>query len=157
MLTLFGQTANEKYADFYVNAARSSVIPTLFQYTRADGNTTLFSRTYELSNGDVNDLREREILSVTIDMEGSNVFTTGLFDNSQATTANALVDLFTTFFILIVWVLAKVSFVSPVMTLVSTFEVFIFHYCYYAKPILPNHTNRSLSLSKEWSDYFLCS
>ena len=119
MLTLFGQTANEKYAAFYVNAARSSVIPTLFQYTRADGTSTIFSQTYELSSGNVNDLRQREILSVTIDMEGSDIFTTGLFDNSDRTSENALVDLFTTVFILIIWVLAKVSFVGPVMTLVS--------------------------------------
>ena len=119
MLTLFGQTANERNAESSVNIARSSVIPTLFQFTRADGTSTKFSQTYELSGGDVNDLRQREILSVTIDMEGSDVFTTGLFDNSDRTSENALVDLFTTVFILIIWVLAKVSFVGPVMTLVS--------------------------------------
>ena len=119
MLTLFGQTANERNAESSVNIARSSVIPTLFQYTRANGTSTKFSQTYELSGGDVNDLRQREILSVTIDMEGSDVFTTGLFDNSDRTSENALVDLFTTVFILIIWVLAKVSFVGPVMTLVS--------------------------------------
>lgn len=120
MLTLFGQTANERNAESSVNIARSSVIPTLFKYTRADGAITTFSRTYGLSNGDVNDLRDREILNVTIYIDGSEVFTTGLFDNSKATTARAMVELFTTIFFLIVWVVGVASFVGPVMTLVST-------------------------------------
>ncbi len=119
MLTLFGQTANERNAESSVNIARSSVIPTLFQFTRADGTSTKFSQTYELSGGDVNDLRQREILSVTIDMEGSDEFTTGLFDNSQATNSRAIVELLTTLFFLIVWVVGVTSFVGPVMTLVS--------------------------------------
>ncbi len=122
MLTLFGQTANEKNAESSVNIARSSVIPTLFRYTRADGTITTFSQTYWLSSGDVNDLRDREICNVTIDIDGSDVFTTGLFDNSKVTTARAVVELATTFFFLIVWVVGVASFVGPVMTLVSTEE-----------------------------------
>jgi hypothetical protein len=120
MLTLFGQTANERNAESSVNIARSSVIPTLFRYTRADGTIITFSGTYGLSSGDVNDLRDREILNVTIYMDGSDVFTTGLFDYSQATTSRAVVELFTTIFFLIVWVVGVASFVGPVMTLVST-------------------------------------
>jgi len=128
MLTLFGQTSNTRIAESSVNIAHSSVIPTLFNYTRKEGNTIVLSRTYELSSGDANDLRERETLHVIVTMEGSTVITTGLFDNSQATTAHALVELFTTFFFLIVWVVGVASFVGPVMTLVSTFEVFVIHY-----------------------------
>lgn len=126
MLTLFGQTAIERTAESSLNIARSSVVPTLFSYIRANGNTTTFSRTFELSDGDVNVLRNREILNVTIYMEGSDVVTTGLFDNSQSTKARAVVELFTTIFFLIVWVVGVASFVGPVMTLVSEVETFLF-------------------------------
>mmetsp|Transcript_20885 Transcript_20885/g.45261 ORF Transcript_20885/g.45261 Transcript_20885/m.45261 type:complete len:875 (-) Transcript_20885:15-2639(-) len=119
MLTLHSQTANAKFAEFSVNIARASVIPTLFNYTRANEMSTIFSETYELSNGNnLNDLREREILIVDVRMNGSDVYTYGKFDNSQVTIEHARVELVTTILILIVWVLGVASFAGPVMTLV---------------------------------------
>ncbi|KAL7538058.1 hypothetical protein ACHAXR_008250 [Thalassiosira sp. AJA248-18] len=119
MLTLHGQTANAKFADFSVNVARSSVIPSLFNYTRANltDDSTIFSGTYELNN-DVRDLREREVLSVEVYSDGSSVYTSGQFDNSQVTRDNAKVELVTTILILCVWILGVASFAGPVMTLV---------------------------------------
>lgn len=119
MITLHSQTANAKFAEFSVNVAHASVIPTLFSYERGDFNSTIFSETYQLSNGnDINDLRDREILSIRVSVEGSDVYTHGLFDNSQWTKDDAKVELVTTILILIVWVLAVASFAGPVMTLV---------------------------------------
>jgi len=76
MITLHSQTANAKFAEFSVNVAHASVIPTLFSYERGDFNSTIFSETYQLSNGnDINDLRDREILSIRVSVEGSDVYT----------------------------------------------------------------------------------
>lgn len=160
MLTLHGQTDNISNADFYVNIAHSSVIPTLFSYIRANATNMFFSRTYELSSGDLDDLREREIMKVNIYMEGSGIFTSGSFDNSQVTADGARVELFTTIFILIVWALGVASFVGPVMTLVSlelsnylsrlvSFLLSDFNLC-------PIHSFRLSSRLKGWSDFFLC-
>jgi len=118
MLTLHGQTASAKFAELSVSTARSSVIPSLFKYTRANETSTIFSGTYDLSNGDVNDLREREILSVDVTRKGSDVYTSGQFDYSQVTTDSARVELVTTILILFIWVLGVASFAGPVMTLV---------------------------------------
>ena len=106
-----------------MSTARSSVIPSLFKYTRANETSTIFSGTYDLSNGDVNDLREREILSVDVIRKGSDVYTSGQFDYSQVTTDSAKVELVTTILILFVWALGVASFAGPVMTLVSTIEL----------------------------------
>ena len=120
MLLLHGQTANPNFANMSLNVARSSVIPTLFHYTRADETDVIFSETYELSpeGWDVNDLRAREIYSVNVTQESSDVYTSGQFDNSQVTMDWAKVELVTTIVILCVWVLGVASFAGPVMTLV---------------------------------------
>ena len=99
--------------------ARSSVIPTLYNYTRVNGNTTIFSETYALSDGNWTDLRDRERLNVSVSQEGSDVSTCGLFDNSQLIVDSGKVELVATILLLFVWVLGVVSFTSPVMTLVS--------------------------------------
>lgn len=119
MLTLYGQTGNPKFAALSVDVARASVIPSLFNYTRGNETDIMFSSEYELSKGEVTDLREREVLVVNVTQELSEVYTLGLFDDSQITTDHAKVELATTILILIVWILAVASFAGPVMTLVS--------------------------------------
>ena len=122
MATLYGSTgvADEKYAEFALNVARDSVLPDLFLYERVDGRngTVLFARDFELENGDVDDLRERDIMNVTVIKEGSYEVVHGLFDNRQAAYDDAVVELMTEFLILLVWILGVTAFAGPVMVLV---------------------------------------
>ena len=122
MLTLHGQTSRPKWAKFSVDVARSSVIPTLFSYNRTNGTVNILSLNYELSSSDIADLRQREILSVEVVQAGSDVYTSGLFDNRAVTVDSAQVELVTTIMILLIWILGVASFASPVMTLVSEVE-----------------------------------
>jgi len=78
MLTLHTQTANLNFANLSLDVARASVIPTLYNYTRANSTGIIFHHYYELTNDRVRDLREREILSVNVYKEGSDVYTSGV-------------------------------------------------------------------------------
>lgn len=122
MATLYGSTGvdDEGYAEFALNVARDSVLPDLFSYERVDRSdgTVLFARDYELANGDVDDLRERDIMNVTVIKEGSDEVVYGLFDDRQAAFDDAVVELMTEFLILIVWILGVTAFAGPVMILV---------------------------------------
>ena len=118
-LTLYGQTANPKYADLSVNLARESVIPHLFNYTRANETDVIFNRSYELSSGEGEDLRLREIKIVDVYQQGSDVYTRSLFDYRITTTDSAKVEIVTMLLILVLWIMGVASFAGPVMTLVS--------------------------------------
>jgi len=118
MLTLHGQTANPKFANMSVEVARSRVIPSLYNYTRANGSDAIFSSEYGNVVDLLEHLRDREILSVNITMNGSDEYSHGLFDNSQILKDNAKVELVTTVLILFIWILGVASFAGPVMTLV---------------------------------------
>ena len=120
MLTLHTQTANLNFANLSLDVARASVIPTLYNYTRANSTHIIFHHYYELTNDRVRDLREREILSVSVYKEGSDVYTSGQFNNSPVVIDSARVELVTTILLLIVWILGVASFAGPVMTLVSS-------------------------------------
>jgi len=117
MIVLHGQTANPKFAELSIDIARDSVIPSLFNYTRTNSTTTT-SYLYALSNVHVRDLREREMLTVTVNREGSEAHTAGHFDISQHRHDLAKLELVQTIFMLFFWVLAVASFAGPVMTLV---------------------------------------
>jgi len=116
MLTLHGQTASESFAARYVEVARSSVIPSLYNFTRANETEIIFSEEFQ----DVawTELREREILSVLVSEEDSDAYTSGDFDNSQVNRDRAKVELLTEALLLFIWVLGVAAFASPVMTLV---------------------------------------
>lgn len=127
MSMLYGQTKNPKWANFSVDVAHSSVIPTLFNYTRANSTDTILSLYYGLGEGKlVEDLKVREIQKVEIRKMGSDVFTVGYFDNSQVIIDDGKVELVTTIVILIVWILGVASFAGPVMTLVSASDLALF-------------------------------
>ena len=95
MITLHGQTGNANFADIALNTARSSVIPSLYSYTRGNESSIIFYRAYELSDGnDESNLRDREILKVDVySQTPEGVYTTGLFDNRQALYEKAKVSL----------------------------------------------------------------
>ena len=78
MLTLHTQTANLNFANLSLDVARTSVIPTLYNYTRANTMNIIFHHYYELTNDRVGDLREREIYIVNVYEEGSDVYTSGV-------------------------------------------------------------------------------
>ena len=78
MLTLHTQTANLNFANLSLDVARTSVIPTLYNYTRANSTNIIFHHYYELTNDRVRDLREREIYIVNVYEEGSDVYTSGV-------------------------------------------------------------------------------
>lgn len=120
MLTLHTQTANLNFANLSLDVARASVIPTLYNYTRANSTGIIFHHYYELTNGRVRDLREREILSVNVYKKASDVYTSGQFNNSPVVIDSARVELVTTILLLFVWILGVASFAGPVMTLVSS-------------------------------------
>ena len=115
MIFLHGRTANKKFRTTAVDIAHSTVIPSLFNYTRANATDIIFTRTYD--DVDHNDFRGRHI--VTIVIHGPGVNTTGLFDESQAWIADAKVYLATLVYILLLWVLAEILLGRPVMHIVS--------------------------------------
>jgi hypothetical protein len=113
MIFLHGRTAQEKIRTTAVDIAHSTVIPSLFNYTRADSTGIIFQRTY----GNEDDIRSQHILTIVIYGQGVN--TTGQFDESQAWINDAMVHLATTIFVLMLWVAAEISFGRPVIHLVS--------------------------------------
>lgn len=113
MIVLHNQTANERFAERSIQAARDSSASDLFQYTFANGQTT------ELSlNGESTDsLRDREVLKVTVTDSNGNM-TQGLFSYRDETRQEALVSLLSTIFIILIWFFGVTAFVGPVMVLV---------------------------------------
>lgn len=82
-----GQTGNPNrfFVGLALNTARSSVIPTLYNYTRANQSDVIFSEIYGLSDSQsVENLREREIMSVNVQSYFPDIYTNGLFDNREA-------------------------------------------------------------------------
>jgi len=114
MQTLHGQTANLKFAKSSVDIARSTVIPSLFKYTRVNETSTMFSEQYF----DASHLRDHEILKVDVGRSGSDEYTFGQFDQSRQLRDVAKIELVTTIIILVVWALGVASFAGPIMTLV---------------------------------------
>ena len=126
MSVLHGQTSNTKFAKQAVDTARESIIPNLYYYERNDTRTgvdVLFDET----NSVTADLRQRELLYVTFNSTDSGVITEGHFNIGKYVKQRAIVEIMTTLFIIIVWLLGIVLFVGPVMILVSTEESFAEH------------------------------
>ncbi|KAL3785884.1 hypothetical protein HJC23_008772 [Cyclotella cryptica] len=118
MILLHGQTSNAKYATKALNIARSSVVPNLYQFQRYNDTGLVLSQTYELDSGrTLNDIRVREILNISI-YSAVDTQTIGLFDISKNVNEQALEELVTTIFILVVWIIGVIAFAGPIMTLV---------------------------------------
>ena len=114
MSVLHGQTSNTMFAKQAVDTARESIIPDLYYYKRDDD--VLLNETLSAN------LRERDFLYVTVTSTNSGVITEGRFNIEKYLKQRAVVEIMTTLFIIMVWLLGIVLFVGPVMILVSTEE-----------------------------------
>jgi class 3 adenylate cyclase len=114
MIVLHNQTGNANYANKSLDAARSSSVPDMFEYTLADNSTKYFI----LTNGESqDDLRARETLRISV--TGNDDMTTiGVFSQKSERFEEALVSLLSTVFILLVWFFGVTAFAGPVMILV---------------------------------------
>lgn len=151
MAVLHGQTKNDMFAKQAVDTARASVIPNLYFY--AVGENVLLNESIPA------DLRQRDLLYITAFSERDGSNTTGHFNNEIAQQQFALVEIITTLFIIVVWLVGILAFVGPVMILVSTKRVLnasFLHVVVSNKISFPPLWNRSLSPSNGWSDYSEC-
>jgi class 3 adenylate cyclase len=112
MIVLFGQTRNPTFAMRALDAARTSVIPTLYEYRYANGAIEKFD-----IGVDVSTLRARETQVINITgADGS--FTVGTFSHKEEAEEGAIVSLISTIFILLIWFFGVTAFSGPVMILV---------------------------------------
>ena len=118
MSVLHGQTSNTMFAKQAVDTARRSVIPDLYFYKR--GDDVLLNESLPAN------LRQRDLLYVNVTSTdlGVTTTTTGHFNIEKFMRQRAFVEIMTTLFIILVWLLGIVLFVGPVMILVSTDESF---------------------------------
>jgi hypothetical protein len=115
MMFLHGQTANENIRTMAVDIAHSTVIPFLFNYTRANSSGIIFQKIFY--DVDYISCRDRHIMTIIV--QGQGVNTTGHFDMSQAWIDEAKINLAITLTVLLLWVVAETSFGRPVIHLVS--------------------------------------
>ena len=151
MAVLHGQTRNDMFAKQAVDTARASVIPNLYFY--AVGENVLLNESIPA------DLRQRDLLYITAFSERDGSNTTGHFNNEIAQQQFAVVEIITTLFIIVVWLVGILAFVGPVMILVSTKRVLNASFLRVVvsnKISSPPLWNRSLSPSNGWSDYSEC-
>ena len=114
MIVLHNQTANEEYALQSLQAARESSIPDLYEYTFSTGEKIEFPVSSEENPAD---LRESEKVRITVNGTVGNE-TIGYFAYRQERVNQAWVEIFTTIFILLIWLFGVTAFAGPVMTLV---------------------------------------
>ena len=112
MVVLYNQTAHPQFARPALDAAVRSSIPDLYEYQQTDGTRQLFNQTKERPER----LREREKLQITV--KGTSGDTVGHFAYRNERRNQALVELVSTVFILLVWFFGVTAFAGPVMTLV---------------------------------------
>ena len=129
MAVLHGQTNNTMFAKQAVETARDTVIPNLLTYSR--GDNVLLNETIPA------DLRSRELLYINISSLESGVTTTGCFSVEYYLEQMALVEIMTTLFIIMVWLLGIVFFVGPVMILVSRMNPLAKHCVVYSANTIP--------------------
>lgn len=112
MVILHNQTQNPLFATKALNASRLSSLPDLFEYTFANGSFAMFP-----IRDQVDDLREMEILKMIVS-DPSGTSTEGKFSRRHDEREEALVELLSTIFILLVWFIGVTAFAGPVMILV---------------------------------------
>jgi class 3 adenylate cyclase len=114
MVVLHNQTGNPSFADKSLDAARRSTIPDMYSYRFANGTERLF----ELTGDERPDkLRDREKILISINDTNGRT-TTAYFSFRHERQEEALVSLFSTLFVLLVWFFGVTSFAGPVMILV---------------------------------------
>ncbi|CAB9517744.1 whole genome shotgun sequence [Seminavis robusta] len=114
MIVLHEQTSYPQFANASIDAARYSSIPDLFKYEFADNTTLEFD---PLTGEDPHNLRNRETLRITVeDSYGGK--TVGWFAYRDEKRSQAMGELFSTLFILLIWLFGVTAFAGPVMILV---------------------------------------
>lgn len=105
MVALHTLTMNPLYRELSLEAAVQSSVKMLYEYKPANGTKI------ELANSLVNSsqLRSRDIMNITIKGDASEI-SFGLFDNSKSVKEEAIVEIVSTFFIIIFWFLGVLSF-----------------------------------------------
>lgn len=120
MVVLHGQvirTSAQPLAEKAVDTAHRIVIPNLYSYT---SNSTYYgtslSLSYNLSQVDVDSLREREKLKIVV----NNTFGTseGLFVVREEVVQQAQIEVIATVFVLLIWFFGVTAFAGPIMTFV---------------------------------------
>jgi len=115
MVVLMNQTGNDAFAGKAIAAARSSSVPDMFSYTFANGNTTTFD---VVENGKSPDeLRPNERMRITV-ADSFDRTTVGLFSYRNEAREEALVQLLSTVFVILVWFFGVTAFAGPVLILV---------------------------------------
>jgi class 3 adenylate cyclase len=120
MVVLHGQvirTSKQSAARKAVETARLSAIPKLYSYT---SNSTFYGTyldiVYNLSEYDIESLREREKLKIVV----NNTLGTsqGYFVVRQEMVQAAQVEIIATIFVLLIWFFGVAAFAGPIMTFV---------------------------------------
>ena len=116
MVVLMNQTGYENFANRSIDAARSSSIPDLFSYTLATGGDPM---TFDVVEDGLHpdELRANERMRITV-TDAFNRTTVGLFSYRNERQQEALVQLLSTIFILLVWFFGVTAFAGPVLILV---------------------------------------
>ena len=110
----------ERWTNMALTAARSSSIPDLYRFDLANGS----NRSFSVSENDDEELRDRERLQIVIEStnhtspDGITMKSVGWFAYRQERRNEALVQLFSTIFILLLWLFGVTAFAGPVMVLV---------------------------------------
>lgn len=112
MVVLHSDTSFERFANQSLDSARARAIPDLFEYQFRDGSI----RTFNVDGEDVNSLRPRDIIHISVQSEDGR--TEGYFAFRQGRREIAVVSLLATFFILCLWFFGVTAFAGPVMMLV---------------------------------------
>jgi class 3 adenylate cyclase len=114
MIVLHEQTRHPSFANASINASRYSSIPDLYRYEFADNTTESFD---PLTGEDPSDLRNREIFRITV-TDSAGATTVGWFAYRDEREQQALGELCSTLFILLIWLFGVTAFAGPVMILV---------------------------------------
>ena len=114
MIVLHTQTNHPNFANASVDAARHSSVPDLYKYEFADNST----QSYEALTGeDTTNLRNRETFRISVE-DAFGRKTVGWFAFREERRQQALGELLSTLFILLVWLFGVTAFAGPVMVLV---------------------------------------
>lgn len=114
MIVLHRQTTHPSFANASIEAARESSVPDLYKYDFGDN----VIQSYEALTGeDTTNLRNRETFRISVS-DTSGRKTIGWFAFREERRQQALGELLSTLFILLIWLFGVTAFAGPVMVLV---------------------------------------
>ena len=113
MTALHLQTRNPDFAMMAINVARNTAIPELYQYTFSNGTVLTFPSIY-----DVDLLRKRVLVNITVISGGGAFITTGSFIVAEYHQYQGISGVVGNLFVILVWFLGVMGLAGPVMALV---------------------------------------